>query len=110
MANTSSGQPGALSYLVDQSSGLEYLVDTGSVYSFIPFKSKEKQPGPRLCTADRQPLACWGYETRTLRVGGRNFPWRFLRAAVAFPILGADFLAQNKIWWTAATGSWWQVP
>ena len=59
VANTSSGQPGQLACVVDQRSGLEYLVDTGSVYSLIPLKSKEKQSGP---TSAQQTVSHWHAE------------------------------------------------
>ena len=42
--------------------------------------------------ADRTPILYWGSCKRTLTAGGQKFPWSFLKAAVAFPILGADFL------------------
>jgi len=44
-------------------------------------------------TADRTAIACWGSRTLHVRVGRHTFEWSFLLAAVAFPIIGADFLA-----------------
>jgi len=44
-------------------------------------------------SADRTAIACWGSKTLRLRVGHHSFEWSFLLAAVAFPIIGADFLA-----------------
>ena len=32
-----------------------------------------------------------------ITAGGRHFSWRFLQAEVAFPIIGADFLANFKM-------------
>jgi len=46
---------------------------------------------------DRTPIACWGTVERTLRAGGRTFKWTFLMAAVAFPILGADWLHNLRL-------------
>ncbi|MBM3938326.1 MAG: hypothetical protein FJ333_06695, partial [Sphingomonadales bacterium] len=43
-------------------------------------------------TADKTSIPCWGVVNRTIRSGKRLFPWKFLQAAVAFPILGSDFL------------------
>ena len=42
--------------------------------------------------ADRTPIKCWGSRVRVLKAAGYSFKWKFLLAAVAFPILGADFL------------------
>jgi len=43
-------------------------------------------------SADKTAIACWGTRSLDLKAGGRSFEWPFLLAAVAFPIVGADFL------------------
>ena len=86
-----------LGMLVDEKSGARYLADTGSVYSLVPFSSKEPPAGPRLVTADKTPISCWGWTRRMLFVGGREVKFNFLKAAVAFPIVGADFLATHHL-------------
>ena len=43
--------------------------------------------------ADRSRIKCWGSLRRSLLVANRGYTWNFLKAAVAFPIIGADFLA-----------------
>ena len=48
--------------------------------------------GPKISAADGTPILCWGRERRTIVAGGQTFNWSFLRASVAFPIIGADFL------------------
>ena len=73
---------------------MAFLVDTGSAYSIIPHRSKKKQCGPKIMTADRTPIRCWGYTKRTVTAGGRHMQWAFLMADVAFPIVGADFLIE----------------
>ena len=42
--------------------------------------------------ADCTPILCWSSCNQTLTAGDQKFYWSFLKAAVAFPILGADFL------------------
>ena len=91
-AATCPGEPGVLGLLVDEQQKEKFLADTGSVYSLLPHFSTSPATGPRLVTADEKPIACWGSCTRTIYVAGRSFTWRFLLAAVAFPIVGADFL------------------
>ena len=88
----SCGPKGRLALLVDESSQQRFLVDTGSSYSILPHKSKQPTSGPRLCTADRSPIACWGDRRLHVAAGGRRFTWTFLLADVAMPIIGADFL------------------
>ena len=83
--------------LLDDCSGVSYLVDTGAVYSVIPFSSSTPPSGPKLAAADGSPIPCWGRETRILKVGHRLFRWDFLRAAVAFPLVGTDFLTHFKL-------------
>ena len=68
-------------------------MDTGAAYSVIPYSSTEPQRGPAISTADRTPIPCWGTIQRRLRAGLVDFEWTFLKAKVAFPILGADFLS-----------------
>ena len=92
MAAVSSGPTGRLALLVDESTQQRFLVDTGSSYSIIPHRSQGPTSGPRLCTADRSPIACWGDRKMHVAAGGRRFTWPFLLADVAMPIIGADFL------------------
>ena len=92
-ASAQPGGSGRLVLLVDQSTGDKFLVDTGAVFSVIPFSSPDPTSGPKITTADASPIPCWGWHQRRLKAGGVWYPWKFLRAKVAFPILGADFLA-----------------
>jgi hypothetical protein len=39
---------------------------------------------------DGEQIACWGDCRRTVHAGGRRFSVHFLKANVAFPILGAN--------------------
>ncbi len=91
------GRPGRLGLLVDDASKRAYLIDTGAVYSVIPFTSSDPPTGPALTTADGTPLPCWGACSVTIRVGSFTFTWNFLRAAVAFPLIGGDFLVFFKL-------------
>ena len=92
VATIPSGRPGRLLVLTDSSSKQWFLVDTGSAYSIIPHQSTAAASGPAIMAADRKPISCWGSCRRTLTASGQKFPWSFLKEAVAFPILGADFL------------------
>ena len=92
-ATVPSGRPGRLLVFTDTSSKQWFLVDTGSAYSIIPHQSTAAASGPAIVAADRTPIPCWGSCKRTITAGGQRFTWSFLKAAVAFPILGADFLA-----------------
>jgi len=73
-------------------SGISYLVDTGAVYSVVPFKSTLPPSGPKIAAADGTAIPCWGWEKRVISAAGRTFEWSFLMAAVAFPLIGTDFL------------------
>ena len=86
------GKPGRLLLLVDEATSEWFLVDTGSAFSLIPHQSTERANGPAIMAADRTPIKCWGSRSRTIVAAGNYFCWNFLLAAVAFPILGADFL------------------
>jgi hypothetical protein len=63
------------------------------VYSVIPHKCTEPPSGPNITAADGTPIPCWGWQSVTITAGGRIFRWRFLKAAVAFALIGSDFLS-----------------
>ena len=48
-AAISYGPQGHLALLVDQVTRDKLLVDTGSAFSIIPYKSADVQTGPRIC-------------------------------------------------------------
>ena len=60
--------------------------------STIPNQSAAPPSGPNIVAADRLPISCWGRHVRTVSSDQHSFTWSFLHAAVAFPVLGADFL------------------
>ena len=91
-ATAGPGIPGQLMLLVDKLSKLSFLVDTGAVFSVIPHSSSQPANGPHITNASGSPIACWGTREQLINVGGNQYKWTFLLAAVAFPILGADFL------------------
>jgi len=91
------GRPGRLGMLLDESNSVSYLVDTGAVFSVVPFKSTLPPTGPKISAADGTPIPCWGWERRVITAGGRQFEWSFLMAAVAFPLIGTDFLVHHKL-------------
>ena len=47
--------------------------------------------------ADRSPISCWGSCVETITSDRYSFKWSFLQAAVAFPIIGVDFLNHFKL-------------
>ena len=91
------GRPGRLGFLLDEKAAESFLVDTGSVFSVLPYVSSTPAQGPAITSADGSPIACWGWVDREVQFSGRHFTWRFLQAAVAFPLLGADFLRFFKL-------------
>ena len=89
--------PASLAHVEDKQTGQQYLVDTGAAYSVIPFSSTAEPRGPPLRGAGGSNIACWGREKRTIQLGGMKFTWSFLKAAVKFPLIGADFLRSFKL-------------
>ena len=92
---TSTG--GRLLHLKDELIGLLFQVDTGASRSLIPHQSTAPASGPHLITADGQPISAWGTHKQTLQIGSFHFSFLFVLAAVAFPILGNDFLAAHHL-------------
>ena len=92
LAADPSGCPSCLLVFTDSTSNKQFLVDTGSAYSIIPYSSSEPASGPALMAAGRTLTLCWGSRVHTISAGCHTFKWSFLCAAVTFPILGVDFL------------------
>jgi hypothetical protein len=80
-ATAQPGRPGRLAVLADESSKVLYLVDTGAVYSVIPFTSTAPPSGPAITAADGTAIPCWGWRAVTVTAGGQTFKWNFLLAA-----------------------------
>jgi hypothetical protein len=82
--------PGRLFFITDNSSGKKLLVDTGSAYSILPYKSRRRPDEPPLRSAGGQRIRCWGSCSRDLLLSGVKCTWSFLLADVSFPILGVE--------------------
>jgi hypothetical protein len=90
-------RPGHLFYITDSVSHRRYLVDTGSAFSIMPWKSAATPAGPSLTAADGRRIPCWGEQHFTVTIGGVPRRWSFLLAAVSFPIIGIDFLRSHGL-------------
>jgi hypothetical protein len=63
----------------------------------MPWESAATPSGPNLSGADGRRIPCWGERPFTVTIGGIPRQWRFLLAAVSFPILGVDFLRHHAL-------------
>jgi hypothetical protein len=88
---------GKLLFLRDLLTGQDFLVDTGASHSVLPYSSADPQRGPALVSVDGSPIATWGYSERQVNFAGQLFNFSFVRAQVAQPIIGMDFLAHFKL-------------
>jgi len=88
--------PSHLFYIKDHSSGLTFLVDTGTQVSVIPptsLQRKHRHDGFQSQAVNNSPIATYGNQLLTLDLRlHRSFRWVFVIADVQTPILGADFL------------------
>ncbi len=82
---------------MDELSGNRFLVDSGASFSIIPHHSSLPCSGPRLRGPSGSSISCWGDTQLCIKVSGRQFSWRFLKAAVAFPVIGIDLLKNFKL-------------
>jgi hypothetical protein len=67
-ATAQAGRPGRLGVLMDTTASVVYLIDTGAVYSVIPYSSTQPATGPAKTSADGTPIPCWGWRTVTVTV------------------------------------------
>ena len=72
-------------------------MDTGLAYSILPFSCKAQPTGPALTATSGTSIKAWGCHRVQLSAGGRLFSWKLVQADVAFPIIGADILANFKM-------------
>jgi hypothetical protein len=90
---------GGLTFLKDSLSGLTFLVDTGAAVSVLPHSASiAAEQGPALAGADGKGISSWGKVYRSVCFNGKIFPdVPFILAAVAKPILGADFFSAHHL-------------
>jgi hypothetical protein len=86
-----------LIFLTDKLTNDRYLVDTGATLSIVPCNQISNSSGPLLKGADGQPIPYWGFIQKNVQFQGKLFTSIFLKAAVAGPILGIDFLRTFKV-------------
>ena len=87
--------PSCLFYVVDRSSSVRFLVDTGAEVSVVPPSriKRQHQQDLTLQAANNTSIATYSKRSLTLDLGLRHtFRWVFVIADVKHPILGADFL------------------
>jgi hypothetical protein len=84
--------PGRLIHVLDENSGVKFLIDTGAAFSCLPHHSSATPSGPSIRGPDGRSISVWGERLLHLQFSGRRFVWKFLLANVSFPILGIDFL------------------
>jgi hypothetical protein len=84
-------------FFVDSSSNCRYLVDTGSAFSIMPWRSPAPPSGPSLCRADSRRIPCWGEWCFAVTISSVPRQWVFLLVAMSFPILGTDVLKHHLL-------------
>lgn len=88
-------------HIRDGTSGVTFLVDSGSEISILPrshFKRQLQRQGLTLCAANLSPIATFGSHSLPLDLGlRRDFCWPFVIADVPSAIIGADFLHRTGL-------------
>jgi hypothetical protein len=82
-------------FLQDDESKQQFMVDTVTVCSILPHRSKVTPTGLSLSSADGKDIPCWG-RFRRLTFGLCTYV-TFMLAAVYRPILGLDFLSTHGL-------------
>ena len=90
-------QPSRLFYVTDCSSGLQFLVGTGTDVSIVPPSHMEQAHQHDLCleveAINNTSIATFGTQSLTLDIGLQcTFQWAVIIADVKKPIVGADFM------------------
>ena len=99
--NSSGQKQGHLFHVVDKSSGLRFLVDTGAKVSVIPPSPTDRKCPKQnftLQAVNNTSITTYGSRSLTLNLGlRRTFRWIFIIADVQHPILGADFIRNYSL-------------
>ena len=99
--NSSGQKQGHLFHVVDKSSGLRFLVDTGAEVSVIPpsqTNHKCPQQNFTLQAVNNTSITTYSSLSLTLNLGlCKTFCWIFIIADVQHPILDADFLRNYSL-------------
>ena len=97
---SATGHNHGLFFIWDETSGRQFLVDTGAEVSVLPvtgLDTRTVKTGPPLTAANGSTIKTYGVRTITLRLASQNFTWKFTIADVSRPLLGADFLRANSL-------------
>ena len=87
-------------FVLDKTSGRQFLVDTGAEVSVLPATGQDtrmEQSGPLLMAANGSSIKTYGVRTIPLRSTSKTYEWNFIIADVSRPLLGADFLRANSL-------------
>ena len=88
-------------HIRDVSTGLVYLIDTGSDICLLPADSKTLKQKPNdfvLFVANDSRVPTYGERSVTLNINLRRvINWNFCNVAVSYPIIGADLLARYHL-------------
>ena len=99
--NATDRQANHLFHIINKTSGVHFLVDTGAEVSVIPpsrTERKHSQQAFTLQAVNNTAITTYGYKSLTLDLGlRRTFRWIFIIADVQNPILGADFLRSYSL-------------
>ena len=99
--NVTGLHPCRLHYVIDSSTHLRFLVDTGAQVSVIPPSPSDKKFAHSTLTlqaVNNTPIRTYGTRSLTLTLGlRRQLRWVFVIADTDTPILGADFLRHYNL-------------
>ena len=90
----------SLFFILDKTSGRQFLVDTGAEVSVLPATGQDTRMGqssPSLMAANGSSIKTYGVRTIPLRCTSKTYEWNFIVADVSRPLLGADFLCTNSL-------------
>ena len=96
---SSAAGPSRLPTVVCESSGIEFLVDSGAAVSVLPKSYLQSSPELKThvpvvaITATGRPIETCGSRMLTFNVIGEKFVHKFIVANVDLPILGWDFVS-----------------
>ena len=98
--NASLSDPKSQLIIQDNTSGLQFLIDTGAQVSVIPATWQDRRArstGPSLQAANGTRISTFGTRDIVLKLGRHSYSARLVLADVRRPLLGADFLRTHGL-------------
>ena len=84
-------------HVFDAAASQFVLLDSGSQVSAYPPEPGDQESGTFLKAVNGSRIKCFGFKQITIKIGRKEYHHKVIKANVSSPVLGWDFIRQNKL-------------